>query len=219
MKYSIYSLLLALVVFSCGGPEGEKVESGEAIDEQTTTQATATYVVDAAQSTINWEGTKLVGGGHQGDIAIKSGRVAVNDGKIVGGEFIIDMASINNTDLDENSGKGKLEGHLKAPDFFDVEKYPTAKFTLLNAQPTPGGDGAAYTVTGNLTMKDSTRSVSIPMMISMEGGQLKAKSEQFVIDRTEWGVEYGSGSIDGIAKDNIINDNIGLSMTVVAKEQ
>ena len=220
MKYSIFSLLLALIVFSCGGPEGEKVESGEAMEEKGTTMEAAAYTVDAAASTIMWKGTKLLGDSHEGTISIQSGRLAVADGNIVGGEFVIDMNSINNTDLDENSGKGKLEGHLKSGDFFDVANHPTAKFTIISAQQVAQEteSGATHRVMGNFTMRDSTRSVAIPVIVSMDGGMLKASAPDFVIDRTEWGVEYGSGSLEGIAKDNIINDNIGLSLELVAKK-
>lgn len=221
MKFtSVFSLLLlSLVMFACG-PEGEKVESGEAMAESTKKVVDgAAYTIDVAQSVVNWEGTKLIGEGHNGKISLTGGRIAVADGNIVGGDFTIDMTSIDNMDLEAGNGKEKLEGHLKSPDFFDVEQFPTAKFSILSAQPITDGDGSAtHKVMGNFTMKGETRSIAIPVLVSMDGDMLKAASKDFVLDRTEWGVEYGSSNIADIAKDNIINDNIGLDIQIVAKK-
>lgn len=220
MKYSIFSLFLALIVFSCGGPKGEKVESGEAMAEQGKAVASAGYVVDPAMSSINWKGTKLIGGGHEGTINVLEGKLAVANGVIVGGDFSIDMNSIACTDLTADDGKADLEGHLKNGDFFDVAKFPIAKFTVMSAQAIPDAvaGGPTHKVMGNLTMKEQTRSVAIPVIISMDGDVLKATAPDFVIDRTEWGVEHNAPGIEGVAKNRIINKNIGLSFTVVAKK-
>ncbi|PHI21443.1 hypothetical protein CEQ90_03325 [Lewinellaceae bacterium SD302] len=218
---SLFSLfLLAALMFACG-PEGEKVESSEALAEAETTTAAAAYTVDPAMSIINWEGTKLVGGGHEGTINISSGRIALANNNIVGGDFTVDMTSLANTDLEAGNGKEKLEGHLKSGDFFNVEEYPTATFNVVSAQPVPAGNEgpATHQVTGNFTMKGQTRSIAIPVIVSMDGDMLKIASNDFVIDRTEWGVNYGAdGSVADLAKDNIINDNVGLVLQIVAKK-
>ncbi len=212
---SLFSLLLVLV--ACGGPEGEKVASAEAQAEGANTMASSSYMVNAAASTINWEGSKLVGGGHVGTINILDGQLIVADNKIVGGKFAIDMASLNNSDL-EGDMKGKLEGHLKSDDFFSVESYPTASFVITSLEAVEGKPDITHHITGNLTMRDSTRSITIPAMVAMDGNTIKATSTNFVIDRTEWGVRYGSGTVAGIAQDNIINDNVGLKISLVASK-
>lgn len=218
---SLFSLLLlALVVVACG-PEGEKVESGEALAETATTEATGAYTVDVANSVVNWEGTKLVGGGHEGTINLSDGRIAVAGGNIVGGEFTIDMTSLAATDLEAGDGKEDLEGHLKNEDFFDVEKFPTAKFTVVSAQAMPEGSAgsATHQVTGNFTMKGETRSIAIPVTVTMDGDMMNAEASDFVIDRTEWGIVYGAdGSVADLAKDRVINNNVGLSFKIVAKK-
>ncbi|MEM6395216.1 MAG: YceI family protein [Bacteroidota bacterium] len=215
--YSLFSLLLLFVLAACGaGPEGEEVESGEAIegDGETTTMAAATFNVDASASNITWEGTKKIGGGHNGNISIADGSLAVVDGKLNAGVFTIDMTSITNTDLPEDKG-AMLVGHLSNEDFFEVETYPTAQFEIKNVTPASGRDDITHMITGNLTMKDSTRSVSIPALVEMTEDQISATTPAFVINRTEWGIKYGSGLL-GLAEDEIINDNIGLEITLVA---
>ncbi|MEO0789895.1 MAG: YceI family protein, partial [Bacteroidota bacterium] len=115
LKQATYSLFILLTLFTlaaCGaGPEGESVESGEAIegDGEATTMEATTYNVDIAASSIAWEGTKKIGGGHNGNISIADGTLAVVDGKINNGVFTIDMATIINTDLPEEK-QGMLVG-------------------------------------------------------------------------------------------------------------
>lgn len=221
MKNSILFSLFVMLLFvvSCGGPEGTKVESEEATDVAGTTQAAATYMVDAAASSITWAGTKLVGEGHQGTINVTDGKLAIAGGNIVGGKFTIDMNTLTCTDLQEDQGKGKLEGHLKSADFFDVANHGIATFEIASVSPVTGTEGISHSITGNLTMKGQARSITIPANVSMADGMLKASAPDFVIDRTEWGIEYGSdGSIADLAKDKVINDNIGLSLMLVAKK-
>ena len=218
-----FTLLFAVALFAaCGGPEGTEVESSAAEAETSTTEMVkaAQYVIDASASTINWEGGKLIGGGHNGTLGITDGQIMVAGDRLVGGKFAIDLRKLENLDIDDAEGKAKLEGHLKSADFFDVENYPMADFVITNVQPAAAGaeDGVTHNITGNLTMKGKSRSVTIPAVVSMDGKQLKASTPAFTIDRTEWGVEYGSGSLEGIAKDNIINDEIGLQIMLVANQ-
>ena len=126
------------------------------------------------------------------------------------------MNSITNTDMKEGQGKEKLEGHLKAGDFFDVAKFPTGSFQITQVEPVKGIANVTHNVTGNLTLKGVKKSVTIPATISVAGGKVTAVSPSFTIDRTEWGIQYGSGSIVGLAKDKVINDDITLVLELSA---
>lgn len=209
---------LSIFTLSCGGVEGETVESGEAVEASTDMAPTATvFSIDATATQIMWEGSKLIGGkNHQGTINVQSGNLQLLEGNLTGGEIVIDMTSLTDTDLEAGNGKEKLEGHLKSDDFFHVEEHPTATFAIASAEPVAGQEGITHRITGNLTMKGNTRSVTIPANVSIENGTLMATTPQFVIDRTEWNVNYGSGSIAGIAQDNIIRDEVGLKLNVKA---
>ena len=68
--------------------------------------------------TINWTGYKVTGQ-HSGTLALQSGTLNIQDGQLLGGEFVVDMNSLTVTDL-EGKGKTNLEGHLKSDDFFGV---------------------------------------------------------------------------------------------------
>jgi len=129
-------------------------------------------------SVITWKGAKPTGA-HDGTILLKGGSLNLEEGKLTGGSFVIEMATMKNLDLDAESG-AKLVGHLSAPDFFDVATYATAKFVITNVEET----GNNLSVTGNLTVKDITKSITIPATLVTEGNVTTFKSDKFNVDRT-----------------------------------
>ena len=168
--------------------------------------------VDLTNSVMTWKGTKPTGS-HNGTVAFKSGGMIVEDNVLKGGEFVIDMNTIKNLDMEGSEGAGKIENHLKAPDFFDVEVYPTSKFVITSVLEVEG----SLAVTGNLTIKDVTKSITIPASVSTLEGITTFKSELFNIDRADFNVKYGSKRwIEGL-KDKFIDDLVEMSFTVVTK--
>ncbi|MBK6963693.1 MAG: YceI family protein [Bacteroidales bacterium] len=207
-------ILLATFAVACGGPQGEKAQTGDA-QEVTATEGDVTMNVDVAASKVEWTGAKPTGQ-HHGTIAISEGSLMLTDGNIVGGKFTIDMKSIVDLDLTSAEDNGKLVGHLKSPDFFDAEKYPTAVFVITSVAALSGNAEATHKITGNLTMKDATKSVTFPAKVTLEGNTLTASTPDFVIDRTQWNVQYGSKTIFNDLKDKFINDEIGLKISLSA---
>jgi polyisoprenoid-binding protein YceI len=172
----------------------------------TTISATAqkTVKVDAAKSTINWVGKKVTGK-HEGTVNLKEGALVFDGKKLVGGNFTVDMTSITVTDL-EGGMKGKLEGHLKADDFFGTEKYPTSKLVFKKIATK---ENNTYTIYADLTIKDKTNEVVFDIVVNG-----KTATADVVIDRTKYGIEYGSGSIfDGLG-DKAINDDFTLKVVL-----
>ncbi len=216
---ALLSLALFALLVSCGqSPEGEKIEAGEAVETKGASAEALSYAVDTDASVINWEGSKLIGGSnHVGTIKLQGGELYVEGGNITGGEFTIDMNSLADTDLQDEEKRQKLEGHLKSGDFFEVENYPTATFTIASVEAVQDS-AATHHITGNLMMKDSTKSITIPAMVEMDGEMISAKTPAFTIDRTQWNVLYGAGAL-GLAQDKIIRDEIGLKIDLKAKAQ
>ena len=151
-------------------------------------------------SKVVWKGYKVTGS-HEGIIAIKSGFLNFNNDILSGGEFIIDMSTINSTDL-EGEYKGKLEGHLKSDDFFGVEKYPTASLIFKKVKSTGKN---SYKVTGDITIKGQTETISFDL--SVYGNKANASIK---IDRTKFDVRYGSTSFFDGLKDKAIYDDFDL---------
>jgi len=132
----------------------------------------------------------------------------LDHGRLVGGSFNIDMTSLACTDL-EGPGAGKLVGHLSSPDFFNTTEHATAKFQITKAVAYAAGE---YKVVGDLTIKGITK--EIKFRANVVDGKVMSK---ITIDRTDFNVNYGSGSIfDGLA-DKTIYDEFDLDVTLVAK--
>jgi len=157
--------------------------------------------IEIKEGTIEWTGEKLTGT-HTGTINLTEGYLELEDDKLVGGMFVADMTSLTNTDL-EGGSKGKLEGHLKSDDFFGVEAFPTATLVIKSAT----NKGNVYKVTGEMTIKGITKPITFDLTL----GETLARAS-LLIDRTEYGVRYGSGSFFDDLGDKTISDNFGLDV-------
>lgn len=206
--------IMAGLIASCGGPQGERAMTSDAREISVKT-GDVTLQTDLAYSNIEWEGAKPTGR-HHGTVTLQSGELMLTDGAIVGGVFTIDMNTIKDIDLEDAEQNAKLVNHLKSPDFFDVEKYPTAVFQITSVEPLSGNVDANHTITGNLTMKDVTKSISFPAMVTMDDESVTASSPAFVLDRTQWNVQYGSKTLFKNLKDKFINDEMSLQINLKA---
>jgi len=175
-------ILMAVVTLSFTTIEGEKKE------------------IKTDNSSVTWKGYKVTGS-HYGTVDLKSGFLTFDDGKLTGGEFVVDMTTIVTNDL-EGEYKGKLEGHLKSDDFFGVEKFPTANLVFKKVKSTGKN---SYEVTGDLTVKGKTAPVTFEM--SVYGNKANANVK---IDRAVYDVRYGSPSFFDDLKDKAIYDEFDL---------
>lgn len=221
MKLQLLSLLAATALFaSCqSAPEADEAQVGEA--QEVKAAGGETYPADLSQSTVQFTGTKPVGQ-HQGVFNLKEGNLVVDGQNITGGRFVADISTMKIVDKD-TSGVSMLSGHLMSPDFFDAQKYPTATFEITNvtAGAPAAKDGeelmmkdATHTITGNLTLKDTTRSVSFPARVQMTDGQVVADAN-FNIDRTQWHMVYGNDKGLG---DKFIRPEVNIVLHLVAKK-
>jgi len=203
---------LAFAATSCSAPEGKEATAGEAKEVTTTTQAedVKTFEINTSASKMNWVGTKPAGE-HSGFLNLSEGNLMVSEGKIQSGTFVLDMVSITCTDL-QGEDKTNLEGHLKNNDFFEVEKFPTGEFAITEVKEL-AGEGTTHQITGNLTLKGITKSVTFAANVEVTDSGVKATAPQFLIDRTEWEILYKSSKVGDMA----INDKMGVSLQVEAK--
>ncbi len=215
MKKLFVIPVMALLVFSCNNPKNaDEVTTGDA--QKAAASSGAVYEVNSG-SEVHWRGVKP-SGEHYGTVAISDGQVKVADGAVTSGSITIDLNSIVNEDL-EGDMNARLVGHLKSEDFFYTEEYPTAEFDIVSIKEYSGsapGEGVAPTheVTGNLTMRGETKSITFPAAISVSGNEVSVQTNEFAIDRTNWGVNFKSKKIFAELKDDFINDMINLKFDV-----
>ncbi|MBX3252793.1 MAG: YceI family protein [Chitinophagaceae bacterium] len=202
---------VALLATACQqAPDAAKAETAEKQDAAVGNGAT--YTVDATASRIAWIGTKPIAA-HNGDFKLSGGTFTVDNGNVTSGSFVIDISSIQDFDL-EGKDNEKLIGHLKGPDFFDVGKYPTAKFEITSVEALQNDTTGTHKVSGNLTLKDSTKNVTFPATVTVTDTELKATAN-FNIDRNEWGIHFNNKQSLG---DNFIRPEVNLTLNIAAKK-
>ncbi|MCI5071809.1 YceI family protein [bacterium] len=176
-----------------------------------------TLAVDKDASTLSWTGEKITGDTHVGTISISEGSLEMKKNKLTGGSFVIDMSSIVNTDVEDKKYNKKLVDHLKSDDFFAVEKHPTAKFVITDVKAKKDGK---HTITGDLTIRDKTESISFDADVTQEKDSITAKAEDIKFNRAKFDVKYNSGSFFSVKKlgDKLIKDEIKLDVVLKAKK-
>lgn len=186
MKNSIKNIatlvIVAFMTFSFATVEGDKKD------------------IKVENSKVVWKGYKVTGS-HEGVISIKFGHLNFDKEKLTGGLFEIDMSTISVTDL-EGESKGQLEGHLKSNDFFGVKKFPTARLLFTKVKSLGKN---SYEVTGDITIKGKTETVSFNVSVYGSKANVSLK-----IDRSKFDVRYGSTSFFDGLKDKAIYDEFDL---------
>lgn len=170
----------------------------------TVTVSAQTKKINVATSNIEWVGKKVTGQ-HNGTVNFKDGAVVMKAGKLVGGSFTVNMTSLTATDL-TGEYKDKLDGHLKADDFFGTTKFPTAALVIkkIGAKSTN-----VYTATADLTIKGITKPVTFDMTVNGD-----TATTAFNVDRTKYDIRYGSKSFFESIGDKAISDEFELKVTL-----
>ena len=210
---ALFAIVLMTAVSSCKD-KAKEAETSAAEEVAEATVVSEKYMATPSSSTIEWKGFKPTGS-HNGTIALSSGEFTMSNGTIESGTFMIDMGSLVVLDIPaEDEGNGKLAGHLKGADFFDVEQYPNATFEVTGMNETDG----ATMLSGNLTLKGVENNITIPVTVSETDNTVTLTSDVFTIDRSKWNVKYGSKSFFDDLGDRFINDDIELKINVMAKK-
>ncbi|MCB2056100.1 MAG: YceI family protein [Geminicoccaceae bacterium] len=103
---------------------------------------------------------------------------------------------------------GERDEGMKSADWFDVANHPTA--TFVSKRFTPAG-GDRYDVEGELTIRGRTRSIVLPMTISIDGDRARAAGEA-TLDRRDFGLGQGDW-----AGDTVIGFDVPVALTIEAE--
>jgi len=196
----------------CGSPPKPDTEAVR------TAPADGTFTVDTTDSVVRWTGRNLFNH-HHGTLKLASGEITVAGGVLTGARFTLDMDSIANEDLTDPDYNALLIRHLKDDDFFAVERFPTAEFACARAEPlpacTPGTPN--FTLHGALTLRGVTRDLSFPAVIAAADTDHLTGQAQIDLDRTQFGVNYGSGRLFAFLGKHVVNDQVSLHLKLQAK--
>ena len=215
MKKTIIAIFaLATVITSCAdsGKEAVTKEAGKVVKVEN--HKTQKFTKIKPGSHVNWRASHL--GGMQkrfGTVQLGKASFMVNDNKLTNALVSMNMGSLTVESFPEGSEQtGKLTGHLKSADFFDVKEYPNSLFELVSVEPNTGKYNSK--VTGNLTMKGITKSITFAANINVSDNAVTIKSEDFSVDRTDWGLKYNVEGTEGVPVDYLIANPIGFTIDV-----
>ena len=208
MRLGVLGMVLTGLVLlaACGNPATNKSQAvtGEAQTAPSAKPAGAqTYEITPENSKIEFVGSKVTGK-HDGSFQKFAGEVHYTGDVTTSHVTITIQTDSINTDTPD------LTKHLKTADFFDVAKYPEAKFETTTIK--PGGDNASHTVTGNLTLHGVTKSVTFPATIAVAPDAVTVDST-FTINRKDFGINYAG------AADNLIRDDVVLTLKIKATKK
>ena len=203
LKLAAFSAFFgALLLTSC---TKDKPLTSENTSVSTTTDGTA-FAIDTLNSRVEWKGFKIVkseNASHFGTIKFQSGEITMHEGKLESGKFTADMTSMTSTDLkDDSEQNAKLIGHLKSPDFFDTEKFPTATFEITSVSAKSEGDYNTE-ISGNLNIKGISKPITLNANVSESEGIVTIATEPKDIDREDFGVKFQMPVANGLIKNEM----------------
>lgn len=194
------------------GLSGEDVSMGSTVPYMLTD---GMYSFDIDRSVLNWSGNRPLIDKYvdNGTVKLKEGSVTVKDKTVSSANLVIDLLTITATDIARGEGQDMLSKHLKSADFFDVEKYPTAKFEVTKVEDMGEGN---YKVSGNLTIKEFTEEISTDVKAMQNDDETVSLTGSLKIDRTKFGLKYQSGQFFKDLGEKIIDDNFDLKFDLLA---
>jgi polyisoprenoid-binding protein YceI len=149
---------------------------------------TGDYTIDPSHSTIGFSARHAMVTKVRGSFTDFEGTAHVDTTTPANSSVSVSIKAASVT-----TGNEQRDGHLKTPDFFDVENYPQITFVSTNVE----RDGSEWEITGDLTINGVTKSITIPFeetgsakdpfgntRVGFEGG--------VTIDRTEWNLSFNA---------------------------
>jgi polyisoprenoid-binding protein YceI len=155
-----------------------------------------TLVINPENSKVEFVGSKVTGK-HDGGFKKFAGTIALMNGKPEDSTVSIDL-DMNSVFTDADG----LTKHLMTGDFFDVAKYPKATFKATKIVPDTEKGAGNYMVTGDLTLRGVTKSVTFPAKIAVSDGNVAVNAE-FSINRKDFNILY-AGKADDLIRDDVV---------------
>jgi polyisoprenoid-binding protein YceI len=155
------------------------------MSDAATVPTAQSWNLDTSHSSIDFKVKHMAISTVKGNFKTFSGTIRTNNGELSSIEATIDASSVSTNDE-------KRDGHLKSPDFFDVENAPSITFKSTKIEKASDGQ---YSVVGDLTMRGVTKSVTFKAEVSAPvkdpwGLTRAAANIQGKLNRKDWGLNW-----------------------------
>lgn len=208
-KFIIPALLFAAVMTTSCGSNAIEASDAKEVKE---VAITGTYNVLGDHNHVDWKAWHLGKTGERfGKVTLESAEASVNEGALVGGKFVLDLTALTVENFgDDTVQNDKLRGHLTSGDFFLTDSFPTATFEITSVDTTSGDYNSV--VTGNLTIKGVSKSISFNSNVEITEDALSISSETFEVNREDWGLTYHNEGTVGVPADYLIAKEIAFTI-------
>ncbi|MFJ7202585.1 YceI family protein [Streptomyces sp. NPDC098789] len=174
---------------------------------------TGDYVIDAAHSRIGFTVRHAMVTNVRGTFADHEGTLHLD-----GADPARSTASIDVRIASVDTGIADRDGHLRSGDFFDAEAFPLMTFRSTAAAPLSGD---TYRITGELTIKDVTRPLSIDLEFGgsakdVYGNERVGFEGSAEILRSDWGLTWNAALEAGGV---MVSDKVKLTFDISAIKQ
>jgi polyisoprenoid-binding protein YceI len=144
------------------------------------------YAIDPAHTSVEFVGRHLMITKVRGRFPEVSGTITVADEPEQSHvEVEIGVASVD-------TGNADRDGHLRSPDFFNTDQYPTMRFRSTKVE---AGRSSVWMVTGDLTVRDVTRPITLE--VDFDGANVLPTGDERIafsaaadVDREDWGLTW-----------------------------
>jgi len=176
-----------------------------------------TYTALVESAFIGWTG-RNTNGKHYGTIALKEGLIRI-DGERINGSFTVDMTDITDLDLEDASFAKMLITHLSSDDFFSVQSFPEATFSVHSAKRSPEATVSSvnHILEGTLSLCGITKKLNIPATFVQSDTNTLVLEAHFDFDRTLWGIAYGSAHFFRFLGMHVVFDPVSIEVRIVLK--
>ena len=181
------------------------------MNNKSQTLATEVYAIDPVHSSVSFSVKHMMISHVTGHFGQFEGMVVFDPNDLADSAF---SATLQVSSIDTHSKE--RDEHLKKPDFFDGDKYPTITF-VSKAISRKNGE---YKLLGDLTVKGKTKEISFPVVINgpvkdMKGSSVIGLTGQFTINRQDYGISFNMTLENGVA---MVGNDIKVDLNIEAKK-
>jgi polyisoprenoid-binding protein YceI len=172
-----------------------------------------TWTIDPSHSTIEFVAKHMMITTVKGRFAEFTGTVVADEERLADSSVEVTMQAAS---LDTRSEQ--RDAHLRSPDFLDVERYPEVTFRSTGLR----GTKDAFELTGDLTIRDVTRPITLDVTFEGEGkdpwgGTRASFSAKGKFDRRDFGLTWNVAlETGGILVSNEVKINIEAQLVAQA---
>ena len=176
-------------------------------------QSGTTWQIDPGHALVEFSGKHMMFATVKGRFTGVKGELDWDEANPAASTVVVEIDAATLT-----SGSEQRDGHLRSPDFLEVEKYPTIRFESVRVEPR-GEDRAR--VVGNLTIRDVTRPVELEAELtgrgrSPFGTEVAGFAARTQINRKEFGLNWNVALEAG---GWLVGDKIDISIDVETVRQ